>query len=117
MFLKNQNVRYNLVFQKITRFQSWHKNLTFRKTIFTLGISISAPKTYKKLPPRPPSKKSLTWDEEVEQTWTEFKTYINHKENYTSEDIINYLTYTMHARKIAVSTMVNLKARLSIAYR
>ena len=69
-----------------------------------------------RIPPNK-SKKAVTWDEEVEQTWTEFKQYVNYKEDYTAEEIINYLTQTMNARKISVSTMINLKSRLSIAYR
>ena len=83
------------------------------------GLSISQPRpknTVKKVQPNK-SKKAVTWDEEVEQTWTEFKEYVNQKTDFTSEEIINYLNQTMHARKISVSTMVNLKSRLSIAYR
>ena len=72
--------------------------------------------TVKRIQPNK-SKKSVTWDEEVEQTWTEFKQYVNHKEDYTAQEIINYLIQTMNARKISVSTMINLKSRLSIAYR
>ena len=74
------------------------------------------------------SKVKVTWDERVEQTWTEFKQYVNHKEDYTAKEIINYLTQKMNTRKMKKSskdkrghymksTMNNLKSRLSTAYK
>ena len=74
------------------------------------------------------SKVKVTWDERVEQTWTEFKQYVNHKEDYTAQEIINYLTQKMNTRKMKKSskdkrghytktTMNNLKSRLSTAYK
>ena len=65
----------------------------------------------------PPKPKKKLWSQEVEETWQEFQTYINHSATFHSKNIINFLVSNLRDKKLSVGSIVNLKARLSIAYK
>ena len=57
------------------------------------------------------------WEKEVAQSWIEFKEFIDNKSDFTSQDFINFLSFNLESKNYAVSTLVNLKSRLQIAYK
>ena len=66
---------------------------------------------------QPAKKKSKCWDEEVEEAWTQFQNYLNGKESIDSQEIIQFLNFSWQTKNMAVGSMVNLKVRLSLAYK
>ena len=62
-------------------------------------------------------KKAKSWDEEVEDAWTQFQNYLNGSENIDSQVIMEFLNFSWQTKNMAVGSMVNLKVRLSLAYK
>lgn len=58
-----------------------------------------------------------SWEQEVEEGWQEFQAFINHSPSFNSQKICDFLRFSFKSKKMATSSVVNLKSRLSIAYK
>ena len=53
----------------------------------------------------------------MEDAWTQFQNYLNGSENIDSQVIMEFLNFSWQTKNMAVGSMVNLKVRLSLAYK
>ena len=61
----------------------------------------------------------LLWSGQSRQFWavSQFQNYLNGKVSIDSQEIIQFLNFSWQTKNMAVGSMVNLKVRLSLAYK